>query len=66
MRNIIIAILLLVSSCLYAQNKPTFEQVLQAAKNGDTSAYGWVGVYYYEGKDVARNYSEAIKWLTPL
>lgn len=63
MRNIIIAILLLVSSCLYAQNKPTFEQVLQAAKNGDTSAYGWVGVYYYEGKDVARNYSEAIKWL---
>lgn len=32
MRNIIIAILLLVSSCLYAQNKPTFEQVLQAAK----------------------------------
>lgn len=63
MRNIIIAILLLVSSCLYAQNKLTFEQVLQAAKNGDTSAYGWVGVYYYEGKDVARNYSEAIKWL---
>ena len=63
MRNIIIAILLLVSSCLYAQNKPTFEQVLQAAKNGDTSAYGWVGVYYYEGKDVACNYSEAIKWL---
>ena len=63
MRNIIIAILLFVSSCLYAQNKPTFEQVLQAAKNGDTSAYGWVGVYYYEGKDVARNYSEAIKWL---
>lgn len=63
MRNLIIAILLLASPCLYAQNQPTFEQALQAAKNGDSSAYGWVGFFYYEGKNVARNYSEAIKWL---
>lgn len=32
MRNLIIAILLFASPCLYAQNQPTFEQALQAAK----------------------------------
>lgn len=62
MRNLIIAILLFASPCLYAQNQPTFEQALQAAKNGDSSAYGWVGCFYYEGEGVARNFSEAIKW----
>lgn len=46
MRNLIIAILLFASPCLYAQNQPTFEQALQAAKNGDSSAYGWVGSFY--------------------
>lgn len=62
MRNLIIAILLFASPCLYAQNQPTFEQALQAAKNGDSSAYGWVGSFYYRGEGVARNFSEAIKW----
>lgn len=32
MRNLIIAILLFASPCLYAQNQPTFEQALQDAK----------------------------------
>lgn len=63
MRNLIIAILLFASPCLYAQNQPTFEQALQDAKNGDSSAYGWVGAFYYRGEGVARNFSEAIKWL---
>lgn len=63
MRHFIIAIFLLLSPCLHAQNQPTFEQALYDAQNGDSSAYGWVGLFYYEGKSVARNYSEAIKWL---
>lgn len=63
MRHFIIAIFLLLSPCLHAQNQPTFEQALYDAQNGDSSAYGWVGFFYYEGKSVARNYSEAIKWL---
>ena len=63
MRNLIIAILLFASPCLYAQNQPTFEQALQDAKNGDSSAYGWLGSFYYRGEGVARNFSEAIKWL---
>lgn len=63
MRHFIIAIFLLFSPCLHAQNQPTFEQALHNAQNGDSSAYGWVGFFYYEGKSVARNYSEAIKWL---
>ena len=61
MRHVIIAIFLLLSPCLHAQNQPTFEQALYDAQNGDSSAYGWVGFFYYEGKSVARNYSEAIK-----
>ena len=63
MRHFIIAIFLLLSPCLHAQNQPTFEQALYDAQNGDSSAYGWVGFFYYEGKSVARNYSVAIKWL---
>ena len=63
MRHFIIAIFLLLSPCLHAQNQPTFEQALYDAQNGDSSAYGWEGFFYYEGKSVARNYSEAIKWL---
>ena len=63
MRHFTIAIFLLLSPCLHAQNQPTFEQALYDAQNGDSSAYGWVGFFYYEGKSVARNYSEAIKWL---
>lgn len=63
MRHFIIAIFFLLSPCLHAQNQPTFEQALYDAQNGDSSAYGWVGFFYYEGKSVARNYSEAIKWL---
>ena len=74
MRHFIIAILLLASPCLHAQNQPTFEQALHAAQNGnqeasnwlkkaadkgDTKAYGDLGRYYFE----IQNYQEAIKWL---
>ena len=63
MRHFIIAIFLLLSPCLHAQNQPTFEQALHAAQNGnqeasnwlkkaadkgDTKAYGDLGRYYFE------------------
>ena len=56
MRNFIIAILLLVSPCLYAQNQPTFEQAWQAAQNGDANAYYWLGCFYYQGEGTKQNY----------
>ena len=62
MRNLIIAILLLASPCLYAQNQPTFEQALQAAKNGDSNAYYWLGCFYYQGEGTKQNYTEALKY----
>lgn len=62
MRNFIIAILLLVSPCLYAQNQPTFEQVWQAAQNGDANAYYWLGCFYYQGEGTKQNYTEALKY----
>lgn len=62
MRNFIIAILLLVSPCLYAQNQPTFEQAWQAAQNGDANAYYWLGCFYYQGEGTKQNYTEALKY----
>lgn len=62
MKNFIIAILLLVSPCLYAQNKPTFEQAWQAAQNGDANAYYWLGCFYYQGEGTKQNYTEALKY----
>lgn len=62
MRNFIIAILLLVSPCLYAQNQPTFEQAWQAAQNGDVNAYYWLGCFYYQGEGTKQNYTEALKY----
>lgn len=62
MKNFIIAILLLVSPCLYAQNQPTFEQAWQAAQNGDANAYYWLGCFYYQGEGTKRNYTEALKY----
>ena len=74
MRHFIIAILLLASPCLHAQNQPTFEQALHAAQNGnqeasnwlkkaadkgDTNAYGGLGRCYVQ----LQNYQEAINWL---
>lgn len=64
MRNLIIAILLFASPCLYAQNQPTFEQALQDAQKGDPSACLWIGFFYATGEGVTCNYTEAIKWLT--
>lgn len=62
MKNFIIAILLLVSPCLYAQNQPTFEQAWQAAQNGDANAYYWLGCFYYQGEGTKQNYTEALKY----
>lgn len=62
MRNFIIAILLLVSPCLYAQNQPTLEQAWQAAQNGDANAYYWLGCFYYQGEGTKQNYTEALKY----
>ena len=62
MRNFIIAILLLTSSCLYAQNQPTFEQAWQAAQKGDPNGYFLLGFFYYQGEGVTQNFTEAIKW----
>lgn len=62
LRKIGIAILLLVSPCLYAQNQPTFEQAWQAAQNGDANAYYWLGCFYYQGEGTKQNYTEALKY----
>lgn len=63
MRSLIVIILLLVSSCMYAQNQPTFEQAWKDAQNNDPNACLWVGYFYLQGEGVTCNYTEAIKWL---
>lgn len=62
MRIFIIAILLWCSPCLYAQDRPTFEQAWQAAQNGDPNGYFLLGFFYYQGEGVTQNFTEAIKW----
>lgn len=62
MRIFIIAILLWCSSCLYAQDRPTFEQAWQAAQNGEPNGYFLLGFFYYQGEGVTQNFTEAIKW----
>lgn len=62
MRIFIIAILLWCSQCLYAQDRPTFEQAWQAAQNGDPNGYFLLGFFYYQGEGVTQNFTEAIKW----
>lgn len=63
MRSLIVIILLLMSSCLCAQNRPTFEQAWKDAQNDDPNACLWVGYFYLQGEGVTCNYTEAIKWL---
>ena len=48
MRSLIVIILLLVSSCMYAQNQPTFEQAWKDAQNDDPNACLWVGYFYLQ------------------
>lgn len=62
MRIFIIAILLWCSPCLYAQDRPTFEQAWQAAQNGEPNGYFLLGFFYYQGEGVTQNFTEAIKW----
>ena len=62
MRIFIIAILLWCSPCLYAQDRPTFEQAWQVAQNGEPNGYFLLGFFYYQGEGVTQNFTEAIKW----
>lgn len=62
MRIFIIAILLWCSPCLYAQDRPTFEQAWQAAQNGEPNGYFLLGFFYYQGEGVTQNFTESIKW----
>lgn len=62
MRIFIIAILLWCSPCLYAQDRPTFEQAWQAAQNGEPNGYFLLGFFYYQGEGITQNFTEAIKW----
>lgn len=70
---------LLVVLCLYACGKPAdpkvafqqgdFETSLQLwlprAEAGDQEAQDYVGIHYYMGLGVRRDYKEAIKWFAP-
>lgn len=62
MKIFIIAILLWCSPCLYAQDRPTFEQAWQAAQNGEPNGYFLLGFFYYHGEGITQNFTEAIKW----
>lgn len=55
MRSLIVIILLLMSSCLCAQNRPTFEQAWKDAQNNDPNACLWVGYFYLQGEGVTCN-----------
>ena len=63
MRSLIVITLLFASSCLHAQNQPTFEQAWKDAQNGNPNACLWIGYFYLQGEGITCNYSEAIKWL---
>ena len=63
MRSLIVITLLFASSCLHAQNQPTFEQAWKDAQNGNPNACLWIGYFYLQGEGISCNYSEAIKWL---
>lgn len=45
-------------------NQQFFASLTQAALNGDDKASANLGVFYHEGIGVARNYTEALRWLT--
>ena len=44
----------------YAQ--PDFEETLCLAQQGDAEAQYFLGIAYYQGKGVLRDYQEAVKW----
>ena len=59
---ILMVIALLLCLTIYAQSS-YIDELLFAAKNGDTDAQYELGKIYYEGKSVPRNLYEAVKWL---
>lgn len=63
MKNkLIIAILLLVSTLVYSQNKRGIDYYKDAAEQGNAEAQNSLGLMYYNGEGVEKNYTEAVKW----
>jgi len=42
--------------------KTAFNEYLAAAKKGDATAQGWVGLLYKRGEGIYKNYTEAANW----
>ena len=53
MRSLIVITLLFASSCLHAQNQPTFEQAWKDAQNGNPNACLWIGYFYLQGEGIS-------------
>ena len=58
---VIVLISILCNLCIYAQ-EPDFNTALSNAQQGDIDSQAWVGHFYYAGKGVAQDYTQAVYW----